>query len=485
MTVKEKPEIFKARVEKVGGNHYVLPKQPGMHTHVDAFLSEALFDETNEDLWEQAVHSASYAGVIGMYLMPDTHKGYGIPIGGVCVTDGTIIQSGSGYDISCGVVYLKVPGISAIDVAPWNVRLGWIREVEKRVATGVGNHRPALAREIQDSEVEDVLRFGAKALGISEDVCERQYIPVPDDVDLTKIEKAYDKCVHQLGSVGSGNHFIEMQVEETDGSVWIMIHCGSRGYGWNTADYFFRRGAELRGLEMNRREQSHLFADEPLGKEYWAYHNSAANFAVANRHTIVEAVQESLREVFEVEGEVYYEISHNLVQEETLLLPGGETKKGFVHRKGATRAFPAGHPDLVGTKWEQTGHPCLIPGSMHAGAAIMFPKEGAIKSGCSVNHGSGRVLGRKEAERKLEEKQGDINEEMRTVTRILGGVEIVGIVCNHEDVPLDECAHVYKDLDAVLDVLEAEGIAEVKYRMYPVANIKAKDKKKKKKKHSA
>ena len=485
MAVQEKPEVFKKRVEKVGGNHYVLPKQPGMHTHVDAFLSEALFDQTNEDLWEQAVHSASYAGVTGMYLMPDCHKGYGIPIGGVCVTDGTIIQSGSGYDISCGIALLKVPGLHASDVAPWDVRLRWIREVEKRVATGMGNHRPELAREIKDSEVDDVLRYGAKALGISEDVCERQYIPVPDGVDLTKIEKAYDKVVHQLGSVGSGNHFVELQCEETDGSVWVMIHCGSRGYGWQTANHFFHEGAALRGLPKNEREKSHLFADEPLGKEYWAYHNSAANFAVANRHTIVEAVQESLEEVFGVRGEVYYEISHNLVQEETLILPSGETKTGFVHRKGATRAFPAGHPDLVGTKWEQTGHPCLIPGSMHAGAAILFPKQGAIKSGCSVNHGSGRVLGRKEAERKLEEKQKDINEEMRTVTRVLGGVEIVGIVCNHEDVPLDECLHVYKDLDAVLDVLEAEGIAEVKYRMYPVANIKSKEEpRKKKKKHS-
>src|SRR5262249_34080555 len=163
-------------------------------------------------------------------------------------------------------------------------------------------------------------------------------------------------------------------------------------------------------------------------------------------------------EVFGVEGEVYYEISHNLVQEETLVLPDGTTKRGFVHRKGATRAFPAGHPDLVGTPWEKTGHPCLIPGSMFHGAAILFAGAGAAKAGCSVNHGSGRHLGRGAAKRSLEAKQAEIDREMREVTRTFAGVTIRGIVGNTGTTPLDECGHVYKDLDEVLAVLEKEGI---------------------------
>jgi len=469
---------YKFRVEKQSDNHFVLPiVGDKMKVPVHAFLSDALYEGTDEKLWQQAVDSASYDGVIGMYLMPDTHLGYGIPVGGVCVTDKTIIQSGSGYDISCGVVYMKVPGLTAKDVQSWEAREKWVNEVELRVATGVGSHRPRLAKRINHRSIEDVLRHGAKAIGVSADVCERQYIPVPEDVDLTKIEKAHSKCIHQLGSVGGGNHFIEMQVDRDDGSVWVMIHCGSRGYGWQTANHFFYAGAEQRGLAKNRREQSWLYADEPLGKEYWAYHNSAANFAVANRHTIVEGVQAALREAFGVEGEVYYEISHNLVQEETIVLPDGTTQKGFVHRKGATRAFPAGHPDLVGTKWADTGHPCLIPGSMLAGAAILFPKEGAYKSGCSVNHGSGRVLGRAQAKRELGERHDDIDLEMRTIKREFGPdkVEIVGIVGNTERTPLDECGHAYKDLDAVLDVLVAEGIAQIEHRLYPVANLKGTD----------
>lgn len=465
---------FKYQVEKAGDNHYVLPKSGNMKVEAHAFFSEELYQASEEIMWNQIAQSASYEGVIGAYLMPDAHMGYGIPVGGVVVTEDTIIQSGSGYDVSCGVVYLKTP-LHAENVASWEKRDAWVRQVSKRVALGVGSNRPEKMKTFDDTKIDDILYYGAKAIGVSKNVCERQYIPIPESVDLSKIEKAYEKASPQMGSVGGGNHFCELQVNADDGSVWAMVHCGSRGYGYQTADYFFRRGAEERGLPVKQREQSWLRADEPLGKEYWAHHNSAANYAIANRHTIVEGVQEALRKVWKVEGQVYYEISHNLVQEETLVLPDGTTKRGFVHRKGATRAFPAGHPDLKGTKWEETGHPVLIPGSMYDGAAILFPKEGAYKSGCSVNHGSGRVLGRNQAKKKLKHKQHFIDDQMKNVKRKLGGTEIRGIVTNQKKTPLDECKHAYKNLDDVLAVLEAEGIASIEQRMYPVANLKGKD----------
>jgi tRNA-splicing ligase RtcB len=466
---------YRYRVEQDGENVFVLPKTGDMQVEVRAFLSPELLEETDEALWAQAATAASTPGAIGLYLLPDTHLGYNLPVGGVLVTEGTILQAGSGYDISCGVIYLKVDGLHASDVADWDRRLAWIREVEKRVATGVGSDRPKLMPRYDQRQVDEILRHGAKVLGVDADLCERQFIRVPDDVDLNKIERARKKAAPQLGSVGGGNHFVEMQVDAEDGSVWTMIHCGSRGYGWQTANHFFYAGAELRGLPKNRREESWLKADEPLGRDYWAHHNSAANYAVANRWTIVNGIQEALREVYGTEATPYYEISHNLVQEETLVLPDGTTKRGFVHRKGSTRAFPAGHPDLKGTRWEETGHPCLIPGSMYDGAAILFPKEGAYRSGCSVNHGSGRKLSRGKARRELAVRHDAIDAEMREVKRTLGGVEITGIVGNTKRTPLDECAHVYKDLDQVLAVLEAEGIAEIAHRLYPVANIKGTD----------
>lgn len=466
---------FKYRAERQADGHYVLPKLGDMKVEAHAFLSDELYQASEEKLWEQLANGASYEGIIGAYAMPDTHTGYGVPVGCVLVTEDTIIQAGSGYDISCGVVYMRVSGLKAKGVRGKHDRGRWVREVEKRVATGVGSQRPALMPKFTKDKSEEILRYGARSLGVPADLCERQFIPIPDGTDLTKIEKAHSKVLSQLGSVGGGNHFIEMQVDRDTGEVFVMIHCGSRGYGWQTANHFFYAGAELRGLPKNRREDSWLRADEPLGKEYWALHNSAANFAVANRHIIVQGVQEALQEVFGVEGEVYYEISHNLVQEETLVLPDGTTKRGFVHRKGATRAFPAGHPDLVGTRWETTGHPCLIPGSMYAGAAILFPEAGAYKSACSVNHGSGRLMARGAAKRKLAHKQARIDEEMRTVTRTFNGVQIEGIVGNTRKTPLDECGHVYKDLDAVLAVLETTGIARIAHRLYPVANIKGTD----------
>lgn len=468
---------FRDIVAQVGPNEYVLPKVGAMLTEVRAFLSPALFEGTDEGLWRQAAETAATPGAIGMYLLPDTHLGYQLPVGGVLVTEDVILQAGSGYDISCGVVYLQVPGLTAEDVAGWDKRRWWIEAVERRVATGVGRGRVGGLGRVKESKVEEILRYGGKAIGVPADLCERQYIPVPEEVDLRSIDRARDKAGAQLGSVGGGNHFVEMQVDRDDGSVWVMVHCGSRGFGWQAANHFFYEGARLRGIPTNRRETSWLRADEALGKEYWAWHNAAANYAVANRWTIVSGVQDALEEVYGARATPYFEISHNLVQEETLVLPDGSTKRGFVHRKGATRAFPAGHPDLRGTRWADTGHPVLIPGSMLAGAAVLFPLPGAWRSGCSVNHGSGRVLGRGEAKRELTAIHDEIDAEMRTVERRFGpeAVAITGIVGNCERTPLDECGHVYKDLDAVLAVLVDEGIARVERRLYPVANIKGMD----------
>jgi tRNA-splicing ligase RtcB len=392
----------------------------------------------------------------------------------VIVTDGTVIQAGSGYDISCGVLYLKA-NLNAGSVKGKYARERWVAEVEKRVATGVGSQRPKLMPEFDRSKVDSVLIYGAKALGIDASLCERQYIPVPENLDVRMIEKAYSRAQGQLGSLGGGNHFLELQVDEADGSVWVMIHCGSRGYGWQTAEHFFYEAAKVRGLSPKRREESWVRMNEDVGRAYWAHHNTAANYSIANRLVIAQGVREALQEVFNTDGEIYYDISHNLVQEETLVLPDGSTKRGFVHRKGATRAFPAGHPDLVGTRWAETGHPVLIPGSMYDGAAILFPEKDAYKTACSVNHGSGRRMARGDAKRKLEHKQLRIDNEMATVKRVFGGTPIEGIVQNHAHTPLDECGHVYKDLDAVLEVLVESGIARIDRRMYPIANIKGTD----------
>ena len=155
--------------------------------------------------------------------------------------------------------------------------------------------------------------------------------------------------------------------------------------------------------------------------------------------------------------------------------PDGQYQKRLVHRKGSTRAMPASHPDLRRTKWAETGHPALIPGSMFHGAAILWPQDKAHQAACSVNHGSGRVMGRGQAKRELAAIHDEIDDQMNTVKRTFDGAEIEGILSNQRRIPLDECGEVYKDLDEVLAVLEMEGIAKIGSRLWPVANIKGTD----------
>jgi tRNA-splicing ligase RtcB len=180
----------------------------------------------------------------------------------------------------------------------------------------------------------------------------------------------------------------------------------------------------------------------------------AANFAVANRLIIGEAVCEALEAVFGGSAEIYYEISHNLIQKEA---------GRFVARKGATRAFPAGHPALAGTVWAKTGHPILIPGSMETGSAILFAKDGAEKSIYSVNHGSGRRLSRGEAKKTLDQKTTDAR------------MAKAGILLNTRVTPIDESGPCYKNLDDVLETVEQAGLARVERRLKPLACIKGAD----------
>jgi len=460
------------QVTKEGEAHYVLPRTGKMLVDVHAFFSEELFAATDEKIWRQAANAATtYPGVKRAYLMPDAHAGFHVPIGSVVVTDDVMAQGSVGYDVNCGVLLAKIVGLHARHLVDPAERLRWVREIESRVALGIGSHRPPKAPKISARQVEDMCLHGAEPLGVGDELCERVSLPVPEGYDPRWLDKAWDKATPQMGSLGGGNHFIELQVDGGTGEVFVQVHCGSRGYGWQIANHFFYAGAEHRGFERKRREESWLRRGEPLGEQFWAAHNAAANYAIANRWVIYKGIEAATRVVFGRGLEPVYEISHNLAQRE--VLPTGEW--GYVNRKGATRAFPAKHPQLRNTKWEMTGHPCLIPGSMLAGAAVLMPGTAAIRSGYSVNHGSGRLMGRKEAQRTLAAAHDEIDREMRTIRRTFDGVEIEGIVMNTERTPLDESGRAYKELDAVIDVLVQENLATVKNRMFPVANLKGTD----------
>ncbi|QDE94434.1 RtcB family protein [Myxococcus xanthus] len=448
---------WKQRLEKVSEGHYVLAKTKSMKVDADLFLSDKLLwgegpeqPGLEDSVFDQVVNAASFPGVTRVAVTPDCHLGYGVPIGTVVETDGILLPTAAGYDIGCGMVQLQTT-LTAEDVADATKRRRWIEEVTKRIAVGVGASRVQKQRRVTDRTFSDVVRHGAKALGRGSSVTERDYIPVEDDrVDIP--ERAFGKR-EQLGSLGGGNHFTEMQVDQ-DGRVWVMLHTGSRGFGWNIAKHFFVEGAAQLGLKSRSEDHVWLDAESPLGRDYWNLHNMAANFAVANRLIIGEAVCAALEDVFGGTASVYYEISHNLIQKEA-----GK----FVARKGATRAFPGGHAALKGTPWEKTGHPILIPGSMETGSAILFAEPGAQKSIYSVNHGSGRRMSRGEARRVL--KQDATDKRMAEA----------GILLNTRQTPLDESGPCYKNLDDVLETVEMAGLARVAYRLKPVACIKGAD----------
>jgi tRNA-splicing ligase RtcB (3'-phosphate/5'-hydroxy nucleic acid ligase) len=444
---------WKNTLEKISTSHFVLPRRKEMRCDVHLFLSDKLLfgegDEpgVEEDVFAQMVNAATFPGATRVVLTPDCHVGYGVPIGTAIETEGTLLPTAAGYDIGCGMVQLKT-SLKSHQVADKEKRRLWMDEVVSRIGVGVGHGG---GKKFAAKKFDEIVRHGAHALKRNSSVAERACVPVEDDrVDVP--ERAYEKR-GQLGSLGGGNHFCEMQVDE-DENVWVMLHTGSRGFGWNIAKKFFVEGAFLLNLSRNKEDHVWLDIDSPMGKAYWNLHNMAANFAIANRLIIGDAVCEALEKVFGGEASVYYEISHNLIQRE-----GGR----FVARKGATRALPKGHDILKDTVWEDTGHPILIPGSMETGSAILFANEGAKESLYSVNHGAGRRMSRTKARKQLSQKDTDIR------------MSKLGVLLNTRNTPLDESGPCYKNLDDVLSAVETAGLATVAKKLRPVACIKGND----------
>lgn len=435
---------FKHHAYKAGPGHYVLEK--GVTVPVHAFLNEELYNASEEESWKQAVDAANMPGAIKVVLTPDLHSGYGVPIGCVIVTSDTILPTAAGYDIGCGMVQLQTT-LNADDVADKVKRRAWIDKTVGLIGLGKGE----VGKLKPKASFDEIVKFGAQALGRLPGYTEREYIPVDANYDLPDRAK---RGITQLGSLGGGNHFCEMQVEEKTGKVWVMIHTGSRGYGHGIAEHHFTEGAKLLNLPPAQKEMAWFKRDSELGKQYWSLHNQAANFAIGNRIMIGQAVCDALQDVFGGEAEIFYEISHNLIQEEDGVL---------VHRKGATRAFPKGHSSLKGTKWEATGHPILIPGSMATGSAILYAEPGAEASAFSVNHGSGRVMSRGKAKKTL--NQALIDQQMNQAD----------ILINTRNTPIDESGPCYKDLNKVLKTIEMAGLAKVAHRLKPVACIKGND----------
>ena len=361
----------------------------------------------------------------------------------------------------------------AAEAATPEKRLGFNRAVMERVNMGFGGKSKRLGR-LSGTEFQNLVRGGAEyyveKYGASFDRsrAERHRIPVEDSWQIPWGGKGRpERGLEQLGSLGGGNHFIELQRSEQTGTLFVQVHTGSRGFGHGLATNYFEMAREERPAEVRDIDLGYFTPDS---RHYGDYLNAVAaggNYAILNRLVIFEQVSEAFREAFGRELELVYEISHNLVQREH----HPDFGDVWVHRKGATRAFPAGHPALAGTPWEETGHPVLIPGSNKDWSYILRPLEGARNSGYSVNHGAGRRLSRGAATRTLSQRA--IDDEYRQA----------GIVVNTDGrVPLDEAAPAYKSSQEVIEAVVGAGLAEVEHRLWPLASLKGVDERKGRKK---
>jgi len=451
---------------------------------------------------QQALNSRGAPGVTDLVLNPDAHAGYGAPVGCVLTSPTHIYPGPVGVDIKCSMSFLQLD-LPADQVADKTIRRHLINAILERTPTGPGRGQRSArkARKVGEALGVKVVTEGASAevlhaLGIPLEWAQRCEDSVHVGHDDTRDALAlrldwlranrfsnFVEKISQLGSYGGGNHFGECEVVKLadderarsagevfglrDGCVGFLSHCGSRGLGHALATGQFhdlqRKFAEW-NIPLPGDDKELVYA--PLGTaEADAYLDDmalGANFATVNHLLINALVLEAFQEIIPgATGQLVYFISHNIARRETL--PGGRGE-AWVHRKGATRAFPAGHPDLAATPFAAVGHPILLPGNPQAGSAVMVADEGAAASLYSVNHGAGRALGRKRAMAQLDQAAIDRSFEERD------------ILTNCRRYPRDEAPAAYKDFEEVLRSVKLAGLATEVARLQARFVIKDADK---------
>jgi tRNA-splicing ligase RtcB len=447
------------------------------------FASKSLLPETNADpLLQQVANVATLPGIVeASYAMPDIHLGYGFPIGGVAATDvhagGVISPGGVGFDISCGV-RLLASDLERRDFA--RVAGALMDGLSRRIPRGAGPG--AVWSQVGDQELDGVLRRGSRYVvehrgGSQRDLDRCEDGGAFEDADPAAVgERARARGRHQLGSLGSGNHFLEVQevAEVFDepvakafglraGQVCVMIHCGSRGLGHQICTDQVRimeQSMPRRGVRVPDRQLACAPVDSEEGRTYLGAMYAAANFARANRQLLGAAANDVFRSITGSTLELVYDISHNLAKIERHDV-NGETVDLCVHRKGATRALPPGHADLP-TDLADVGQPVLIPGSMGTSSYVLAGVRGggAFHSTC---HGAGRRLSRHQAARSVSPKA--LRDQLERRQGILvRGASRRGLV--------EEAPSAYKDVSEVVAVAEQAGLCRTVARLVPLGVVK-------------
>ncbi len=474
---------------RVAPNVYEVPVSFRQDMRVAARLyadEEQLAQAEQDRSLEQLINVATLPGIVGRALaMPDMHQGYGFPIGGVAATsvdDGVISPGGVGYDINCGVRLLS----SAIDSDEIRPHLrGLLAAIDARVSSGVG---ASGAVRLNQRDLRNVLENGSEwavrqGYGSREDLEHTEDGGRLHGADAGAVsERALERGLNQVGTLGSGNHFLEIdEVSEVmdaqlatafglaAGRVCVWIHCGSRGLGHQVctdAVRIMQQATGRYGIRLPDRELAAAPVQSSEGKRYMAAMNCAANYAWANRHVIAHLVRQVFEEVLagkvrNVHLPTVYDVCHNIAKVETHWVDG-RSQRLCVHRKGATRAFGPGRPELPEV-FRNTGHPVLVPGNMGSGSFVLVGAEGAMRDTFgSCCHGAGRVMSRSEARRTV--RADVLRAELEADGIIIRAGSGAGLT--------EEAPQAYKDLDRVVNVVERTGLARRVARTRPLGVIK-------------
>ncbi|MEO3778919.1 RtcB family protein [Micromonospora sp. B11E3] len=446
------------------------------------FASRALIPDVGEDRsLEQVANVATLPGIVGAsYAMPDVHWGYGFPIGGVAATDvdagGVVSPGGVGFDISCGVRLLTAD--LHRDELP-RVIQALMDGLDAAIPRGMG--RGSVWHLTDRAELDAVLRDGSRYAverghGVPRDLDRCEDYGAVGDADPTQVsDRAVQRGQGQVGSLGSGNHFLEVQaVDEVHdeqvaaafglraGQVCVMIHSGSRGLGHQICTDYVRtmeRTMPRDGIEVPDRQLACAPVDSPEGRAYLAAMAAAANYARANRQLLTEAARRVFTRVTGGGLDLVYDVSHNLAKIETHRVDGAE-KRLCVHRKGATRALPPGHADLP-DDLRPAGQPALIPGSMGTASYVLTGVAGA-PAFASTCHGAGRVRSRKQATKTV--RGQDLRRELENRGIAVRGASWRGLA--------EETPEAYKDVTEVVGVAEGAGLCRRVARLVPLGVVK-------------
>ncbi|MFH1441500.1 MAG: RtcB family protein [Candidatus Omnitrophota bacterium] len=483
-------DIWQGQLEKIDDLRWRIPKsyKPGMRVDGIIYADEKLLKDIRHDkAAEQVANVAFLPGIVRASMaMPDIHWGFGFPIGGVAATDieegGVIAPGGIGYDINCGIRLMRT-NFQYEDIKDRTKDL--VNTLFSYVPSGVGSKGDI---KVSAKEERRLLVEGAKwavkqGFGTEEDLeCTEENGAIegadPDAVS----DRAYERGKAQSGTLGSGNHFVEVQVidqlYDADlcdafgldlGQVMVMIHSGSRGFGYQICDEYARgmiRCLQKYNINVPDRQLACAPVNSPEAKQYLGAMRCAANYAWANRQCLMHLTRESFEKVFSMSWQkmgmsLIYDVAHNIAKIEKYTIDGKE-KKLCVHRKGATRAFGPGNPALP-ERYQKTGQPVIIPGDMGRNSYLLAgTKKAEEETFGSTCHGAGRVKSRSAATRSVD--YGELMKQLES--------KGIFVRASGKGTIVEEAPEAYKDVNDVVKVVHDAGISKRVCRMRPVGVIK-------------